>query len=170
MTASLVTASGALLTVRQVDAAKAAETTDAAVLATLLSEMDGPARPADAAAIVGLQATLEAMASYPSFRAYLVLEQGVAVGSFSLLIFSSLSHGGARQALLDAVVVSAARRGAGVGQAMIGYALALARAAGCYKLGLSSNLVRQDAHRFYERLGFVQHGISFDLMLADDPA
>jgi GNAT superfamily N-acetyltransferase len=34
---------------------------------------------------------------------------------------------------------------------------------GCYKLALSSNKIRIDAHRFYENLGFKQHGISFSV-------
>ena len=35
------------------------------------------------------------------------------------------------------------------------------RRAGCYKLALSSNLKRADAHRFYDSLGFERHGFSF---------
>ncbi|MCO1601628.1 GNAT family N-acetyltransferase [Desulfosporosinus nitroreducens] len=31
----------------------------------------------------------------------------------------------------------------------------------CYKLMLSSNKKRIEAHKFYEQLGFRQHGISF---------
>jgi GNAT superfamily N-acetyltransferase len=36
-----------------------------------------------------------------------------------------------------------------------------AKAAGCYKLALSSNRARHAAHAFYESLGFDQHGLSF---------
>jgi GNAT superfamily N-acetyltransferase len=35
------------------------------------------------------------------------------------------------------------------------------RAAGCYKMALSSNLNRESAHRFYDALGFERHGYSF---------
>ena len=35
------------------------------------------------------------------------------------------------------------------------------RAAGCYKLTLSSNIARQGAHAFYDSLGFERHGYSF---------
>ena len=35
------------------------------------------------------------------------------------------------------------------------------RAAGCYKMALSSNLKREGAHAFYDSLGFERHGYSF---------
>ena len=101
------------------------------------------------------------MARYPDYRCYLAFEDGQAVATFSLLIMDALVHGGAREALLDGVVVTAARRAQGLGTAMIREALRLAAAAGCYKLALSSSLKRSDAHRFYQSLGFRQHGISF---------
>jgi GNAT superfamily N-acetyltransferase len=41
------------------------------------------------------------------------------------------------------------------------YAMDICRAKGCYKLVLSSNQKREDAHRFYEKLGFTKHGYSF---------
>jgi GNAT superfamily N-acetyltransferase len=44
---------------------------------------------------------------------------------------------------------------------MMAHALSEARSAGCYKLALSSNRKRTQAHAFYESLGFVQHGLSF---------
>jgi hypothetical protein len=44
---------------------------------------------------------------------------------------------------------------------MIQEAMRIAANSGCYKLALSSNLKRADAHRFYQSLGFHQHGISF---------
>jgi GNAT superfamily N-acetyltransferase len=44
-------------------------------------------------------------------------------------------------------------------------ALAMARERGCYKLTLTSNKARKDAHRFYERLGFeaTHEGFRMDL-------
>jgi GNAT superfamily N-acetyltransferase len=44
---------------------------------------------------------------------------------------------------------------------MMEHARALAREAGCYKLALSSNQKRVEAHAFYERIGFERHGFSF---------
>ena len=44
---------------------------------------------------------------------------------------------------------------------MMAHAREQCRAAGCYKLALSSNLCREAAHLFYESLGFERHGYSF---------
>jgi GNAT superfamily N-acetyltransferase len=137
---------------------------DANQLAALLAEMDDePERRMDAEHMRKIMAE---MASYPDFRVYLALDSaGAAVGTFSLMAFISPSHGGARQAMLDAVVVTRSRRGQGVGRTMLQHALNIAAAAGCYKMTLSSNLKRVDAHRFYEDIGFRQHGISFSIPL-----
>jgi GNAT superfamily N-acetyltransferase len=137
---------------------------DAEVLAALMLEMDDePKRVPDGAQMREVMAD---MAAYPDFRAYLALDRtGAPVGTFSLMIFRSPSHQGARQAMLDAVVVARSHRGQGVGGAMLRQALHIAAASGCYKMTLSSNLKRVDAHRFYEDLGFRQHGISFSIPL-----
>jgi GNAT superfamily N-acetyltransferase len=103
------------------------------------------------------------MARYPDYRCYLAFDGDVPVATFSLLIFDALVHGGAREALLDGVVVTAARRGQGIGKKVIEDAMRLAANAGCYKVALSSNLKRVQAHRFYESLGFRQHGISLTI-------
>ena len=139
---------------------------DAAVLADLLAEMDDA--PAQSDPVFGaeqMREVLADMAAHADFRAYLMLEDGRAIGSFSLMIFRSPAHCGSRQALLDAVVVARAQRGRGLGKIMITHALQLASAAGSYKMSLSSSQKRTAAHRFYESLGFTQHGISFSLPL-----
>ena len=51
-------------------------------------------------------------------------------------------------------MVDAAKRGAGYGELLLRHAMEEARRAGCYKLSLTSNKRRTDAHRFYGRLGF----------------
>ncbi|MBI1892037.1 MAG: GNAT family N-acetyltransferase [Burkholderiales bacterium] len=142
---------------------------DAEMLARLMAEMDDPSKgqipfiDSDR-----MRCVLKSMAAQRFFRVYLVLENALPVASFSLMIFSSPAHQGMPQALLDAVVVTRMRRGAGIGEAMVKYALELARAAGCYKMMLSSNLKRVAAHRFYENIGFEQHGISFALPIAEN--
>jgi GNAT superfamily N-acetyltransferase len=139
---------------------------DAEILAALQTEMDdafGTRPDPDAGR---MRTVLAEMKSYPWFRAYLATdEDGRAVGTFSLMVLSSPSHDGTPQALLDAVVVSAPMRGCGIGEAMIREAMRIAAAAGCYKMMLSSSLKRADAHRFYEKLGYGQHGISFSIDL-----
>jgi GNAT superfamily N-acetyltransferase len=40
-----------------------------------------------------------------------------------------------------------------------------ARRLGCYRVQLTSNAVREDAHRFYARLGFTPSHVGFKLDL-----
>jgi len=144
---------------------RAATSDDAPTLIALLAEMDdAPMRDA-LLDVEGAQRIMARMADYPDFRAFLVFADGVAVGTFSLLIFCSLTHEGSKQAVLDAVVIGRRCRGQGIGSVMLEQACKIASDAGCYKIALSSNLKRMDAHRFYETHGFKQHGISFALPL-----
>jgi hypothetical protein len=41
------------------------------------------------------------------------------------------------------------------------YAMQKCKELGCYKLSLSSNVKRENAHKFYESLGFIKYGYSF---------
>jgi GNAT superfamily N-acetyltransferase len=140
---------------------------DAATLAWLMSEMDAPDAGAEGSApdAERMRQILAEMAASPSFRAYIARIDGQPVGSFSLLVFSSPTHGGKAQAVLDAVVIKSDRRGEGIGQAMVAHANTLAMTAGCYKISLSSNMKRLAAHHVYEKLGFRQHGVSYSLLL-----
>jgi ribosomal protein S18 acetylase RimI-like enzyme len=66
---------------------------------------------------------------------------------------------------VEDVAVLPRYQGRGIGRAMMRHAMSECRAAGCYKLTLSSNLKREAAHRFYDGLGFERHGYSFRVEL-----
>ena len=100
-------------------------------------------------------------ARYPDYTLYVAECDGRVVGSFALLVMDNLGHLGASSAIVEDVVVDPALHGEGIGQAMMGFALAEAGKKRCYKLVLSSNAKRERAHRFYESLGFERHGYSF---------
>jgi GNAT superfamily N-acetyltransferase len=63
--------------------------------------------------------------------------------------------------VVENVVVSEASRGLGIGEALMRAAMMLARERNCYKLVLTSNRRRRDAHRFYERLGLTASHFGF---------
>jgi GNAT superfamily N-acetyltransferase len=86
---------------------------------------------------------------------------GQVVGTCQLIVFRHLQRRGGRCAEIESVHVHPDHRGAGIGSALMEAAVARARALGCYRVQLTSNAVRADAHRFYERLGFVPSHVGF---------
>ena len=100
-------------------------------------------------------------AQYPNYRLFVAVDGHNVVGTFALLVMHNLAHRGMPSAIAEDVVVAKARQGQGIGRQMMAHAADQARAAGCYKLALSSNRKRKEAHAFYESLGFGQHGLSF---------
>lgn len=86
---------------------------------------------------------------------------GTLVGTLTLFVLPLLAHRGTPAALVEDVAVHPAAQGRGLGRALVAHALRIAAEAGCYKLALSSNASRTQAHAFYERLGFRRHGLSF---------
>jgi GNAT superfamily N-acetyltransferase len=106
-------------------------------------------------------------ADYPDYTLYVAERAADVVGSFALLVMHNLGHLGAPSAIVEDVVVAPAFQRHGIGKAMMQFAIDRCREKGCYKLMLSSNAKREDAHAFYESLGFVRHGFSFCIDLAE---
>lgn len=108
-------------------------------------------------------------ARYPSYRLFVAQnETNTIVGSYALLVMHNLAHRGTPSAIAEDVVVSESHQRQGIGRALMAHALQQARAAGCYKLALSSNARRTQAHAFYRSLGFDQHGLSFLIETSQD--
>ncbi len=105
------------------------------------------------------------MNQYPDYHIYIAKINDEVIGSFALLIMDNLAHFGTPSAVVEDVVVSEKFQNLGIGQQMMLFAMQKAKEKGCYKMVLSSNLIRTDAHRFYERLGFEKHGFSFKIDL-----
>lgn len=57
-------------------------------------------------------------------------------------------------ARITTLVVRDSARGTGVGRALVGEAERIGRAEGCEMIEVTSNMRRDDAHAFYERLGY----------------
>ncbi|NYI66273.1 GNAT superfamily N-acetyltransferase [Spelaeicoccus albus] len=77
------------------------------------------------------------------------------VGTLQLSTIPGMSRRGALRAQIEAVRVAQAYRSQGLGAAMFEWAIAEARRRGCILVQLTTDKTRLDAHRFYERLGFV---------------
>lgn len=68
--------------------------------------------------------------------------------------------------LLEDVFVEGSARRDGIGNALVKAVIQEATRYGCYKLIATSRFSRDEVHRWYERLGFVQHGLEFRMDLA----
>jgi GNAT superfamily N-acetyltransferase len=106
-------------------------------------------------------AILERIRHYPNYKVFVAETDGHIVGTFALLIMDNLGHGGTPSGLVEAVGVLPPFQGKGIGKEMMQFAMNRCKEHGCYKMMLSSNETRTDAHRFYESLGFTRHGFSF---------
>ena len=93
-----------------------------------------------------------------------VVEDGAdIVGTLQLTFIPGLSRNGARRGQIEAVRVARDRRGGGLGEAMLAWAIDECRVRGCTLVQLTTDKARPDAHRFYERLGFEPSHVGYKL-------
>ncbi len=108
----------------------------------------------------------DAIAADPNSDLYVATIDDRVVGTFQLTVQRHLTYRGGRVAVVESVEVASDVRRRGVGEAMMRFAIEEARGRGCHRLQLTSNKRRKDAHRFYERLGFVASHEGFRLPLS----
>ena len=90
---------------------------------------------------------------------------GEVVGTFQILFNRTLTGRGSLAMIVEAVHSRPDMRGRGIGEAMMAYAVEDAKRRDCRLVQLTSNSARTDAHRFYERLGFVRSHYGFKMKL-----
>jgi GNAT superfamily N-acetyltransferase len=90
---------------------------------------------------------------------------GQVIGVCQLIVFRHLQSRGALCAEVESVHVHADWRRLGVGRLLMRAAQQRATELGCYRIQLTSNAARPDAHRFYEDLGYVPSHQGFKLPL-----
>lgn len=93
----------------------------------------------------------------------------IIVGTLQLTFIIGLSRKGATRAQIEAVRISSAERGSGLGSAFIEWAIDEARRRDCSMVQLTSDVSRTDAHRFYLNLGFEQTHAGFKYSLSGTP-
>jgi ribosomal protein S18 acetylase RimI-like enzyme len=96
----------------------------------------------------------EKVSGDPNIQLMVAEEGGSVVGCLQLCILPGLSSQGASRALIEDVRVASHRRSRGIGEQLVQWAVAEARAKGCRLVELLTHATRVDAQRFYTRLGF----------------
>jgi GNAT superfamily N-acetyltransferase len=134
-----------------------------AIAALLADDMLGAAR--EGAPLADYEAGFEAVEADPNQLLAVAEIEGRAVGTMQLSFVPGLSRGGAWRGQVEAVRVASDKRGHGIGEQMMVWAIERCRERGCVICELTSDKRRPDAHRFYHRLGFQASHLGFKLML-----
>ena len=90
-------------------------------------------------------------------------EEGAVVGCLQLAVLPGVSSQGASRGLFEDVRVATHLRSRGIGEALVNWAIAEARAKGCNLVELLTHHTRVDAQRFYERLGFARSHVGMTI-------
>lgn len=88
------------------------------------------------------------------------------VGTLQLSFIPGIARRGAWRGMIEAVRIAAPYRSAGLGQQMFEWAIARCQAKGCSLIQLTTDKTRLDAHRFYEKLGFINTHEGYKLVLS----
>ncbi|KJK25900.1 GNAT family acetyltransferase [Burkholderiaceae bacterium 16] len=144
------------------------------------------ALPADLPAIVGLLADdalgsqretvgsplderyvagFKAIEADPNQRLVVAMDGDAVVGTLQISFIPGIARRGAWRGQIEAVRIAAPYRSARIGQQMFEWAISACRARGCALVQLTTDKGRPDAHRFYERLGFVASHEGYKLIL-----
>lgn len=101
----------------------------------------------------------------PNQMVLIAERDGQIAGTFQLSFLPGLSHKGSWRGQIEAVRTAAKFRGQGVGAQMMQWAIEASRERGCRMVQLTTNKTRKDAHRFYDRLGFIASHEGYKLIL-----
>jgi len=108
---------------------------------------------------------LRRLADDPHQHVMVAVRADRVVGTLQLTVIPGLSRRGSTRSVIEGVRVHADERGSGLGTQLIQWAVDESRRQECQLVQLTSDATRTDAHRFYERLGFVASHVGFKLAL-----
>jgi len=125
-----------------------AESSDAPELAVLMRELGYETKQAE------MQSRLKLILSNPAHKTFVAIMDGRVCGMIGTLTYTSYEH------ILALVTLSEARQ-RGIGRALIATAEKDFAQRGIRRVALDTRLTREDAHKFYESLGYERNGWRF---------
>jgi ribosomal protein S18 acetylase RimI-like enzyme len=131
-----------------------AELNDAAELAVLMRELGYETKRAE------MEARLKLILSNPAYKTFVAIMDGCVCGMIGTLTYPSYEHNNPGARILALVTLSAVRR-RGIGRALIATAEKDLAQRGIRRVALDTRLTREDAHKFYESLGYERNGWRF---------
>jgi len=141
---------------------RGAELNDAAELAVLMCELGYETKRAE------METRLELILSNPAYKTFVAIMDGCLCGMIGTFTYPSYEHNDPGGRILALVTSSAARR-RGIGRALVATAEKDFAQRGVSRVALDTQLTREDAHKFYESLGYERNGWRFVKQLARLP-
>jgi ribosomal protein S18 acetylase RimI-like enzyme len=133
---------------------RAAEMNDAAVLAQLMRELGYETSTAE------MQPRLQSILSDTRFRTFVAEVDNRICGMIGTLTHASHEHNDPSGKIM-VLVVSKKQRRSGIGRALVAAAEKDFAKHGITRLSLTTRFSREEAHQFYESLGYTRTGIRF---------
>jgi ribosomal protein S18 acetylase RimI-like enzyme len=133
---------------------RVAEVDDAAALAQLMRELGYETTKSEMRTRMGRIATDE------HYRTFVAVSDGNVCGMIGTLTCLSYEHNDLSGRILALAIVSTMRR-RGIGRALIATAERDFAQRGIRRVALNTRLAREDAHKFYESLGYERNGWRF---------
>ena len=90
---------------------------------------------------------------------------GEVVGTLQLMFLPSISYQGGLRAQVESVRVDTKLRGKRIGSEMMKWTIERAKERGAHVIQLTTHRSREEAHHFYERLGFSRSHLGMKLNL-----
>ncbi len=131
-----------------------AELNDAAELAVLMCELGYQTDRTE------METRLELILSNPGYKTFVAIMDGNVCGMIGTLAYPSYEHNDASGRILALVTSSTARR-RGIGRALIATVEKDFAQRGIRRVSLDTRLTREDAHKFYQLLGYERNGWRF---------
>ena len=133
---------------------RVAEVNDAAVIAQLMCELGYETTQSE------MQVRLERIANDDRYRTFVAVHDGNVYGMIGTLTSLSYEHNDLGGRILALVTLGTMRRH-GIGRALIATAEKDFAQRGIRRIALNTRLAREDAHKFYESLGYERNGFRF---------
>jgi GNAT superfamily N-acetyltransferase len=127
---------------------------DAAALAQLMCELGYETTKSE------MQMRLQRIATDERYRTFVAVRDGNACGMIGTLTYPSIEHNDPSGRLVALVILRTMRR-RGIGRALLATAEKDFAQRGIRRIALNTQLAREDAHKFYESLGYERNGWRF---------
>ena len=133
---------------------RAAQLSDAAVLASLMGELGYPTSEAD------MQLRLERIAADERYRTFVAVRRGGVCGMIGTFTSYTYEHNDLGGRILALVVSKEARR-SGLARQLIATAEKDFARRNITRVAVNTRFERDGAHKFYENLGYTRNGFRF---------